>query len=59
MIKRLSQLAAQIWYKTNGIGLLLWPLSKVFEAIVWLRRECYLQGGLQDHCLAGAGDRGW
>ncbi|MGR8952100.1 MAG: tetraacyldisaccharide 4'-kinase [Gammaproteobacteria bacterium] len=44
MRKRLSRLAAQLWSKKTAIGALLWPLSKVFEAVVWLRWTCYRRG---------------
>lgn len=43
----LSRLAARIWYRKTGAGLLLWPLSKLFEGIVWLRRNGYRQGLLK------------
>ena len=43
----LSRQAARIWYQRNSIGLLLWPLSKLFEGLVWLRRACYRRGLLQ------------
>jgi len=44
MTKRLSRLAAQVWYQKTAVGALLWPLSKLFEAIVWLRRMGYHLG---------------
>ncbi|WP_374087958.1 tetraacyldisaccharide 4'-kinase [Methylomicrobium lacus] len=44
MTKRLSRLAAQVWYQKSAVGALLWPLSKLFEAIVWLRRTAYRLG---------------
>jgi tetraacyldisaccharide 4'-kinase len=42
----LSRLAARVWYRKTCAGLSLWPLSKVFEGIVWLRRTCYRHGWL-------------
>jgi tetraacyldisaccharide 4'-kinase len=42
----LSRLAARVWYRKTCAGLSLWPLSKVFEGIVWLRRTCYRRGWL-------------
>lgn len=44
MSKRFSRLAAKVWSRKTCAGALLWPLSKVFEAIVWLRRACYRRG---------------
>jgi tetraacyldisaccharide 4'-kinase len=43
----LSRLAARVWYRKTCAGLSLWPLSKVFEGIVWLRRACYRRGWLK------------
>jgi tetraacyldisaccharide 4'-kinase len=48
MIKaRLSRLAARIWYRKTGAGLLLWPFGKLFEGIARLRRACYRYGLLK------------
>ncbi|MDD1612120.1 MAG: tetraacyldisaccharide 4'-kinase [Methylococcaceae bacterium] len=47
MKKWLSRQAARIWYQKTCFGVLLWPLSKVFEVIVWLRRTCYRHGLLK------------
>lgn len=44
MNKRLARLAQQLWYGGNGLAMLLWPLGKAFEAIVWLRRTAYRLG---------------
>jgi tetraacyldisaccharide 4'-kinase len=43
----LSRLAARIWYRKTCAGLLLWPLGKLFECIVRLRRACYRHGMLK------------
>jgi tetraacyldisaccharide 4'-kinase len=43
----LSRLAARIWYRETCAGLLLWPLGKLFECIVRLRRACYCHGVLK------------
>jgi tetraacyldisaccharide 4'-kinase len=40
-------LAARIWYRKTCAGLLLWPLGKLFECIVRLRRACYRHGVLK------------
>jgi tetraacyldisaccharide 4'-kinase len=48
MIKAgLSRLAARIWYRSTGVGLLLWPFGKLFEGIARLRRVCYRYGLLK------------
>ncbi|MGJ0484928.1 MAG: tetraacyldisaccharide 4'-kinase [Methylomicrobium sp.] len=43
----LSRLAARIWYRKTGAGLILWPMGKLFEGIARLRRTCYRYGLLK------------
>ncbi|EIC28799.1 MULTISPECIES: tetraacyldisaccharide 4'-kinase [Methylomicrobium] len=44
---KLPRLAARIWYRKTGAGLLLWPFGKLFEGIARLRRACYRCGWLK------------
>jgi tetraacyldisaccharide 4'-kinase len=43
----LARLAARVWHRKTGAGLLLWPFGKLFEGIVRLRRAAYRYGLLK------------
>lgn len=44
MTQRLSQLLNAIWYRGHPLKWLLWPLGRLFEAAVRLRRALYRAG---------------
>jgi tetraacyldisaccharide 4'-kinase len=44
--------APAFWYSRNLPALLLWPLSLLFQMLIWLRRQGYRRGWLTSYRLA-------
>lgn len=43
----LQRILLHAWTQRNGLAWLLWPLSRIFQCLVWLRRTLYRQGILK------------